>query len=303
MKSVQERIRELKEKKNAVILAHNYQLPEVQEVADFVGDSLGLSIAAQKTPADIIVFCGVYFMAETAKILSPHKKVLIPDPEAGCPMADMLPLEELRKLRARYPQARVLCYVNTHAVVKAECDLVCTSANAPQVVERGFAPDEDIVFVPDQYLAQYVAAKLQRTFILFPGYCPVHVAITEAHILEAKAQHPEALVLAHPECRPEILRHADQVLSTEGMCRYVKTSPHREFIIATEVGIIPRMEKENPGKRFFPAFSGAICENMKRTTLEKVLVSLEEEIHEVTLPQEVIEKARRAIERMLELSG
>ncbi|WP_427366593.1 quinolinate synthase NadA [Candidatus Caldatribacterium saccharofermentans] len=302
MKSVQERIRELKEKKNAVILAHNYQLPEVQEVADFVGDSLGLSIAAQKTSADIIVFCGVYFMAETAKILSPHKKVLIPDPEAGCPMADMLPLEELRKLRARYPQARVLCYVNTHAVVKSECDLVCTSANAPQVVERGFAPGEDIIFVPDQYLAQYVAAKLQRTFILFPGYCPVHVAITENHILEAKAQHPEALVLAHPECRPEVLRHADQVLSTEGMCRYVKTSPHREFIVATEVGIIPRMEKENPGKRFFPAFSGAICENMKRTTLEKVLVSLEEEIHEVTLPQEVIEKARRAIERMLELS-
>ncbi|MBC7216711.1 MAG: quinolinate synthase NadA [Candidatus Caldatribacterium sp.] len=299
---VVERIRELKKRKNAVILAHNYQLPEVQEVADFVGDSLGLSIAAQKTPCDIIVFCGVYFMAETAKILSPEKKVLIPDPEAGCPMADMLHLEDLRALKEKYPNAKVLCYVNTHAVVKAECDLVCTSANAAKVVERGFAQEEEIIFVPDQYLAQHVASKLKRNFILFPGYCPVHVSITEDHILKAKVLHPEALVLAHPECRPEVLRHADEVLSTEGMCRYVAASPHKEFIIATEIGIIPRMEKENPGKRFFPAFEGAICENMKKTTLEKVLASLEEEIHEVTLPDEVIARAKRAIERMLEFS-
>lgn len=297
-----ERIQRLKKEKNAVILAHNYTLPEVQEVADFVGDSLGLSIAAKHTDCNIIVFCGVYFMAETAKILSPEKKVLIPDPEAGCPMADMLRLEDLRNLKAKYPRARVLSYVNTHASVKAESDLVCTSANAAQIVERGFSQDEEILFVPDQYLAQYVASCTKRQFILFPGYCPVHVAITEAHILEAKKKHPEALVLAHPECRPEVLRHADCVLSTEGMCRYVKTSPCKAFIIATEVGIISRMEKENPGKQFIPAFSGAICENMKKITLEKVLVSLEEETHEVLLPEEVVRRAHRVIERMLALS-
>lgn len=300
--STVEEIRKLKKEKHAIILAHNYTFPEVQEVADFVGDSLGLSIAAKNTPCRTIVFCGVYFMAETAKILSPEKKVLIPDPEAGCPMADMLSLEDLRNLKAKYPRARVLCYVNTHASVKAECDLVCTSANAAQIVERGFSRDEEILFVPDQYLAQYVASRTRRQFILFPGYCPVHVAITEAHVLEAKERYPQALVLAHPECRPEVLRHADAILSTEGMCRYVKTSPCREFIIATEVGIIPRMERENPGKRFIPAFEGAICEDMKKITLEKVLVSLREETHEVILPEEVIRRAQQAIERMLALS-
>ncbi|MCS7243043.1 MAG: quinolinate synthase NadA [Candidatus Caldatribacterium sp.] len=300
--TVIERIRELKTKKNAIILAHNYTPPEVQEVADFVGDSLGLSITAKSTPCDIIVFCGVHFMAETAKLLSPEKKVLVPDPEAGCPMADMLSLADLKNLKARHPNARVLCYVNTHASVKAECDLVCTSANAAQIVERGFSPDEEIIFVPDQYLARYVASRTGREFILFPGYCPVHVTITEAHILEAKRRHPKALVLAHPECRPEVLRHADAILSTEGMCRYVRTSPSEEFIIATEVGIIPRMRKENPAKRFIPAFEGAICENMKKNTLEKVLTSLEEEIHEVTLPEDIIQKGRQAIERMLVLS-
>lgn len=298
-----ERIRKLKKKKNAVILAHNYQLPEVQEVADFIGDSLGLSIAAQKTRCDIIIFCGVYFMAETAKILSPQKRVLIPEPGAGCPMADMLDLETLRALKEKHPHAKVLCYVNTHASVKAECDLVCTSANASKIVERGFAPDEEIIFAPDQYLAQYTASRTGRKFILFPGYCPVHVAITEEHVLRAKALHPQALVLAHPECCPEVLRHADEVLSTEGMCRYVKTSPRKEFIIATEIGIIPRMEKENPGKNFFPAFEGAICEDMKKITLDKILTSLEEEIYEVTLPEDTLAKARKAIERMLELSG
>lgn len=272
-------------------------------MADFVGDSLGLSLAVKTTSCDLIIFCGVYFMAETAKILSPEKKVCIPDPEAGCPMADMLRPEDLQALKAKHPGARVLCYVNTHAAVKAECDLVCTSANAAKIVEQGFTRDDTIIFVPDQYLAQYVASQLKRAFILFPGYCPVHVAITEAHVLEAKTRHPEALVLAHPECRPEVLHHADAVLSTEGMCRYVKASPHREFIIATEVGIIPRMERENPGKRFIPAFEGAVCENMKKITLEKVLASLEEEVYEVTLPEDVASRARLAIERMLALSG
>lgn len=272
-------------------------------MADFVGDSLGLSLAAKNTPCDLIVFCGVYFMAETAKILSPEKKVLIPDPDAGCPMADMLSPGDLKALKAKHPKARVLCYVNTHAAVKAECDLVCTSANAAKIVERGFSQDDEIIFVPDQYLAQYVASQTKRSFILFPGYCPVHVMITEAHILEAKARHPRALVLAHPECRPEVLRHADAILSTEGMCRFVKTSSGEEFIIATEVGIIPRMERENPGKRFIPAFPGAICENMKKTTLEKVLASLEDEVYEVTLPEDIASRAKGAIERMLALSG
>lgn len=267
-----------------------------------MGDSLGLSIAAAQTPCDIIVFCGVYFMAETAKILSPTKKVLIPDPEATCPMADMLSVEDLRKLKGEHPQARVLCYVNTYASVKAECDLVCTSANAQKIVERGFGEDEEIIFVPDQYLARYVASLTRRRFVLFPGYCPVHVAITEDHILQAKELHPQALVLAHPECRPEVLRHADAVLSTEGMCRYVRSSSHREFVIATEVGIIARMKKENPEKEFYPAFEGALCENMKKITLDKLLASLEEEIHEVLLPEEVIERARRSVERMLALS-
>lgn len=297
-----ERIQELKRKKNAIILAHNYTLPEVQEVADFIGDSLGLSIAAKNTPCEVIVFCGVYFMAETAKILSPEKKVLIPDPEARCPMADMLSLKDLQALKAKHPNARVLCYVNTHASVKAECDLVCTSANASKIVEQGFSKDEEIIFVPDQYLAQYVASRIGRQFILFPGYCPVHMTITEAHILRAKREHPEALVLAHPECRPEVLRHADAILSTEGMCRYVKTSPHKAFIIATEVGIIFRMKKENPEKYFVPAFEGAICENMKKITLEKVLTSLEDEVYEVVLPEDVASRARQAIERMLALS-
>ncbi|MGQ9622088.1 MAG: quinolinate synthase NadA [Candidatus Caldatribacteriaceae bacterium] len=299
---IREKIEKLKKRKNAVILAHNYELPEIQEVADFVGDSLGLSMAAAQTPCDIIVFCGVYFMAETAKILSPEKKVLIPEQEATCPMADMLHVEDLRKLKKEHPGARVLCYVNTYASVKAECDLVCTSANAQKMVERGFREDDEIIFVPDQHLACYVASLTGRRFILFPGYCPVHVTITEDHIVQARKLHPQALVLAHPECRAEVLRHADAVLSTEGMCRYVKSSPHREFIIATEVGIIPRMKRESLEKEFYPAFEGAVCENMKKITLDKLLASLEEEIHEVLLPEEVIEKARHSVERMLALS-
>jgi len=273
----------------------------VQDIADFTGDSLGLSIQAKDTPADIIVFCGVRFMAETAKIISPHKKVLLPRREAGCPMADMIDRESLLRLKEKHPAAKVLCYVNTSAEVKAECDLCCTSANAPLVVEKGLQETEEIIFVPDKYLGSYVARKTGRKFILWDGYCPVHVKILPQHVEKAKKEHPQAEVLAHPECRPEVLELADQVLSTEGMCRYVARSSGQEFIVATEVGILHRLRKENPQKGFYPAFEGAVCENMKLTTLEDVLQALEEEKHEITLAQEVIEKASRSIERMLQL--
>ncbi|MCD6155640.1 MAG: quinolinate synthase NadA [Candidatus Atribacteria bacterium] len=301
MKDLIQKIQELKIKKNAVILAHNYQLPEVQDVADFTGDSLGLSIQARDTQADIIVFCGVRFMAETAKIISPHKKVLLPRQEAGCPMADMIDREALFRLKEKHPEAKVLCYVNTSAEVKAECDLCCTSANAPLVVEKGLQGVQEIIFVPDKYLGSYVACKTGRKFILWDGYCPVHVKILPQHIEKAKKEHPQAEVLVHPECRSEVLQLADQVLSTEGMCRYVAKSGSKEFIIATEVGILHRLGKENPQKKFYPAFEGAVCEDMKLTTLEDVIWALEEEEHEIVLPGEIIEKASRSIDRMLQL--
>ncbi|MDI3525762.1 MAG: quinolinate synthase [Candidatus Atribacteria bacterium] len=273
----------------------------MQDIADFTGDSLGLSIQAKDTPADIIVFCGVRFMAETAKIISPHKKVLLPRREAGCPMADMIDRESLLRLKEKHPAAKVLCYVNTSAEVKAECDLCCTSANAPLVVEKGLQETKEIIFVPDKYLGSYVACKTGRKFILWDGYCPVHVKILPQHVEKAKKEHPQAEVLAHPECRPEVLELADQVLSTEGMCRYVARSSLKEFIVATEVGILHRLRKENPQKGFYPAFEGAVCENMKLTTLEDVLQALEEEKHEITLTREIIERASRSIERMLQL--
>lgn len=301
MKNLIQKIQELKVEKNAVILAHNYQLPEVQDIADFTGDSLGLSIQARDTRADIIVFCGVRFMAETAKVISPHKKVLLPRQEAGCPMADMIDREALLRLKEKHPEAKVLCYVNTSAEVKAECDLCCTSANAPLVVERGLQGAREIIFVPDKYLGSYVVRKTGRRLVLWDGYCPVHVKILPQHIEKAKREHPQAEVLAHPECRSEALELADQVLSTEGMCRYVAHASGEEFIVATEVGILHRLRKENPRKRFYSAFEGAVCEDMKLTTLKDVLQALEEEKYEITLPEEVIEKASRSIERMLQL--
>jgi len=294
-----EEIRRLKREKNAIILAHNYQIPNVQDVADYVGDSLGLSIKAGGTDADIIVFCGVFFMAETAKILSPQKKVLIPDNNAGCPMANMINASQLRDLKAKHSRAKVLCYVNTTAEVKAECDLCCTSANAVRMVTDVMRDEREIIFVPDKYLADYVSTQTSRNFIVWKGFCPTHVKILAEDILKQKSLHPEAEVVVHPECTPPVIKVADKVASTEGMCKYARESRAKELIIATETGILHRLRKENPDKVFYPASELAVCPNMKLTTLEKVLWSLQRLDYEVIVPQEVISRAKQSIQRML----
>jgi quinolinate synthase len=298
--TIVEEIMELKEKRNAIILAHNYQLPEVQDIADFVGDSLGLSLEAAQTKAEVIVFCGVHFMAETAKILSPEKIVLLPEKKAGCPMADMITGEELLKLKREHPKAKVLSYVNTSAEVKALSDLCCTSANAVQMVQEGLRGEKEIIFVPDRYLADYVAQQTHRSLIIWPGFCPTHACIKPEQVIHQKHLHPEAEVLVHPECPAEIISLADRVASTEGMCRYVQSSQAREFIIVTEEGIIHRMRRENPGKFFYPLSPPIICPTMKETTLSKVRDALTYMVHQIEVPPDIIEKARRAITGMLQ---
>ncbi len=299
MNNIIEEINKLRKEKNAVILAHNYQLEEVQDIADYVGDSLGLSIEASRTKADLIVFCGVHFMAETAAIICPKKKVVIPDENAGCPMADMIKPEDVKRLRSEHPGALVVAYVNTSAAVKAESDYCCTSANAVKVVQKLI--DKDIIFIPDKFLGDYVSRKTGKKMTLFNGYCPTHVKILPEHILKAKNLHPGALVLVHPECRPETIALADEVASTGGMMKFARESKAKEFIIATEVGIIHRLQKENPAKKFYPATELAVCPNMKRTTLEKVLWSLQEEKNRIVVPSGTASKAKLAIDRMLEL--
>jgi quinolinate synthase len=300
--SIADKINKLKKEKNAVILVHNYQLPEIHDIADFVGDSLGLSIEAAKTNADVIVFCGVHFMAETAKILSPQKTVLLPEKNAGCPMADMIDTEGLKSLQAAYPKALTMCYVNTSAAVKALCDYCCTSANALKMAQKLLPDHKEIIFVPDKYLAQYVAGQINHNFIMWEGYCPIHAGILPDDMMQAKLLHPQAKVIVHPECKPEITDFADIVASTEGMSRYIKSSDDKEFIIGTEVGIIHRLKKENPDKIFYPASDKAICADMKKITLEKVLKSLENLSYEITLPPDVLEKARLSIDRMLQIT-
>jgi len=301
--NIVDKIKKLKKEKNAVILVHNYQLPEVQDIADFVGDSLGLSIEAARADAAIIVFCGVHFMAETAKILSPQKIVLLPDKDAGCPMADMIDAESLKALQAKHPDAVTVCYVNTSAEVKAYCDYCCTSANAVKVAQNILLnhKNKEIIFVPDKYLAQYVSAQVKHDFIIWEGYCPTHAKILPDNIRQAKELHPKAKVVVHPECRPSVTELADIVASTEGMSKYVKKSPDMEFIIGTETGIIHRMKKENPEKHFYPVTGNIICPNMKRINLKKVLWSLEDLTHEITVKPDIIKKARLSIERMLEI--
>jgi quinolinate synthase len=296
-------ILKLKKAKNAVILAHNYQLPEIQDIADFVGDSLGLSIQAAGTDAQVIVFCGVHFMAETAKILSPRKTVLIPDMNAGCPMADMINADQLRVVKSEHPGATVLCYVNTTAEVKAECDLCCTSANVVSIVKDVMKENKEVIFVPDKYLADYVSTETGCDLIVWNGYCPTHAKILPEHILLQKEQHPGAVVLAHPECTPGVRRLADKVISTEGMCMYANETKVKEFIVATEVGILHRMRRDNPDKTFYPASDMAICPNMKLTTLEKVRWALDGMHNEITLDRETIAKAKRCIQRMLIYRG
>ncbi len=300
MDDIREDIRKLKQDRRAVILAHNYQLPEVQDIADFVGDSLGLSIQAAGTEAKTIVFCGVHFMAETAKILSPDKTVLLPDPLAGCPMADMITAEDIKELRKEHPDAKFLCYVNTSASVKAECDLCCTSANAESMVRDIMKGGQKVVFVPDKHLAGYAAEATGCDIIPWNGFCPTHDRIEASDILRQKKLHPDAVVLVHPECSARVRKLADKIVSTEIMCLYARDMKAGEFIVSTETGIIHRLQRENPEKRFYPASEEAICPNMKRITLEKIRRSLQEMGHRIELPRETMRRARKCIRRMLE---
>ena len=294
-----EKILSLKRKRDGIILAHNYQLGEVQDIADFVGDSLELSQNAAKTDANVIVFCGVHFMAETASILCPDKTVLLPDMDAGCPMANMITAERLREKKKEYPKAKVVCYINSSAEVKAESDVCCTSANAIKVIESLAA--EEVLFVPDQYLGHYVSTKTDKKMILWPGYCPTHVRIQPEHITKRRQEYPQAKVVVHPECKPEVIALADEVLSTGGMIRFAKRQEVEEMIVGTEIGMIHRLRKENPGKRFIPVSEQAVCPNMKLITLEKVLWSLEEMAPEVKVPEKTRLKAKAAVDKMLEV--
>ena len=293
-------IRRLAKERGAVILAHNYQRAEVQDAADWTGDSLELARKATEIEADVIVFCGVYFMAETAAILNPSKTVLIPDPTAGCPMADMITGAQLRALKAQHPGAKAVCYVNSTAEVKAECDLCVTSGNAERVMQT-FAPDEEIIFVPDQHLGGHIAGLLGRRYILWPGYCPTHAALTVKAIQDARAAHPGAPVLVHPECAKDIRDAADARLSTGGMCRFARESSAPEIIVGTEVGILHRLRQESPGKRFYPVSERLVCPNMKKTTLENLMESLREMKTRVTVDAAVACRAKRAIDAMLAL--
>ncbi len=293
-------IRELKEQRQAVILAHNYQLPEIQDLADFCGDSLGLSIQASKTDAETIVFCGVRFMAETAKILSPDKLVLLPDRWAGCPMADMIDAEQLRGLKQKHPDALVVCYVNSTAEVKAESDYCCTSANAVEVV-RSLPTDRPIIFVPDQHLGQFVEEQTGRDLILWPGYCPTHAYISEEDVRKAKQEHPDAVVIAHPECSEPVKKLADALLSTGQMLKFVRESPAQRFIVATEVGMIHPLQKARPDAEYIPAGSRGVCPNMKKITLEKVLASLASLQFQIEVPEEIRRRAAGALQRMVEI--
>jgi quinolinate synthase len=294
-----DRILALKEERKAVILAHNYQRGEVQDVADILGDSLELSRKAAESEAEVIVFCGVHFMAETAAILSPEKTVLLPVLEAGCPMADMVDAEGLRALREKNPEAVVVTYVNSSAAVKAESDICCTSANAEKIISK-IPEDRTIIFVPDQHLGSHATADTGRTVTLWPGFCPTHARITAGHIEQRKEQYPDAPVVVHPECRPEVRALADAILSTGGICRFARESKASTIIVGTEHGILHRLKKENPDKDFVPACEQAVCPNMKLIRLDDILWSLEEMKHHIKVPEEMRKKAETAVRRMIE---
>lgn len=298
--SLVDKILKLKQERNAIILAHNYQIGEIQEIADFRGDSLELSRKASQTDADVIVFCGVHFMAETAFILCPDKKVLMPDINAGCPMADMVTAERLRALKAKHPDAMVVAYVNTSAEVKAEIDICCTSTNAVKIIDS-LKDVPEIIFIPDKYLSDYASRRTGRGLIPWDGYCPVHVKILPEAVRWQKKVHPEAEVVVHPECTPEVIALADEVFSTSGMCKYAKESNAKEIIVGTEIDLLYRLSKENPEKKFYPASEMAVCPNMKLNSLEKILWSLEDMKYEVKVPEEIRARAKRAVDRMLEV--
>jgi quinolinate synthase len=296
-------ILKLKKERQAVILAHNYQRGELQDLADFTGDSLGLTQQAAKTPAKVIVFCGVHFMAETAAIMNPDKLVLIPDKEAGCSLASMISGESLRRWKAEHPGAVVVSYINCTADVKAESDYICTSTNALKIIEA-IPPDREILFAPDQFLGTFVQKKTGRKMHLWPGYCHVHNRIDTDKIKSLKNEHPEAKFVMHPECGclTSCMPLADKVLSTEGILKHCRESGDKQFIVGTEVGILHRLQKESPSKVFFPAAEEASCEFMKLNTLEKLLWSLEDLEYKVIVPEEIARKGRIAIQRMLEIS-
>jgi quinolinate synthase len=298
-KALQERIRGLVKEKHAILLAHNYQRAEIQEIADLTGDSYELSVKASKTDADIIVFCGVRFMAESAKILSPGKTVLLPNANAGCPMADMITAQQLEGLKSQYPEAAVVSYVNTNADVKALSDVCCTSSNAVNIVKA--VPAKQVIFVPDKNLGSYVKKFVDKDMIIWNGYCPTHHHIYPEEIKLLKEKYPDAPFVCHPECRPGVVELADRVTSTSGIIKFTKEDPHQRFIIGTEEGIMYQLKKNNPEKEFILASHGFICPNMKRTMLEDIVLALEKNQFEIKLSPAIIEKARLPLERMIEL--
>ncbi|MCD6525539.1 MAG: quinolinate synthase NadA [Desulfuromonas sp.] len=296
-KQMKEEIIKLAKERDALILAHNYQRDEIQDIADITGDSLALSIAASETDKKVIVFCGVHFMAESAAVLAPDKTVLLPVEGAGCPMADMVTPEALQVMRDKYPGVPVVAYVNTSAATKALSDISCTSANAVKVVAS--LPDKEVILVPDRNLGSYIASQVDKECHLWPGYCPVHDQLLPEQIMQCKAEHPDAICLAHPECSPQVLEEVDEILSTGGMLEFVRNSSHKKFIIATERGILCQLRKENPDKEFFFPDYEFICKDMKLITLEALLICLQNMAPQITVPDEVSVAARRSLERML----
>jgi quinolinate synthase len=298
LKDIRQQVGSLKKKKNAIILAHNYQLPEIQDIADYVGDSLELARISQGIEQDTILLCGVYFMAEITKMLNPGKTVLMPDKHAGCPMANMIDPGSLSAAKQEHPEAAVMCYVNSNAEVKALTDICCTSANGVKIAES--LSEDQILFIPDQYLGAYVAKRLPgRKFHLWPGYCPTHMVFSREGLVKLKEEYPDAKIVAHPECRLDVQEIADSICSTSQMISYARESDAKYFIICTELGMLHRLKKENPSKVFIGGSPNAICPNMKLTTLEKILWSLESSEFEITIDEQTRIRARASIERML----
>ncbi|MCD8378491.1 MAG: quinolinate synthase NadA [Candidatus Gastranaerophilales bacterium] len=301
MSELVEKIKELKAKKNAVILAHCYQNAEIDEVADYVGDSLYLSRRANETNADIIVFAGVYFMAQTAKLLSPDKKVLLPRLESGCRMADMIDLEQVREFKSIHPNIPAVCYINSTAEVKSECDMCCTSSNAVKIVES--MGEKEVLFLPDTYLGKWVEKQLGNVKVItYPGFCPTHLVIKPEDVIAAREKYPDAKILAHPECHQEVSKLADYVGSTAEIMKYAIESKDKTFVIATEKGVVDRLVRDYPDKKFILIKNNVICPNMKWHTLQDIYNSLEQEQHEITVEAEIAEKAANCINKMLEVS-
>lgn len=300
MEKLMAEIRRLKEEKRACILAHFYQRPEVQEIADAVGDSFALAQKAQQVDCERIVLCGVRFMAESAKILNPDKKVYLPNPDAGCPMADMVTPEDVRALRERYPEAAVVCYVNSSTAVKAVSDVCCTSSSAERIVRA--LPQKQIIFVPDRNLGSYCAKMTpDKEFILFSGFCPIHNAVTGEQAAAIRAAHPDARFAVHPECRPEVLQFADYVGSTAGILKDVRSSDASEYVIGTECGVQEILQRELPDRKILSITEDFLCADMKKTTLEDVLRALSDELPEIELPEEDMRLARVSLERMISM--